>query len=150
MFKGKTKEKPWFQKMPLHMSSAFCSLGIKLPDEHEIKVINYESDYELEKLLDGLCELVFEDTRQVRFHTFRRFPYIIHPEYDDGYDAAGDLTHYTKHDYFFLYIVKQFLQKEKDGVRQFVDVDWLKENAEKKEKGEDCPISNMPADFLNW
>ena len=130
-------------------------LGIQLPENTIVHTCSYDNERVLEAKLNELCEHIFGATRKVHFNSFRGFPYLEHTTFScNGVscteDAAGKLIHYTEHDFWFLWVVKQFLQRNKNGTYVFIDIDWLKETAIQVSRPEDRPISEMHADYLFW
>lgn len=130
-------------------------LGVRLPDNTTVHTCTYENESVLETKLNELCEYIFGDTRKVHFKASRDFPYLEHTAFSCGReacleDAAGQLTHYTVQDYWFLWLTKQFLRRKKNGAYVFIDVDWLRKNAVRISKPEDKPMSEMHADYLFW
>jgi len=150
MFKRTKKNQS--QKKPAHMYFALKRLGVELKDPNieEIPICIYGNIQQFVTGLEDFCKYFFGDTRILHFHSFRGFPYLDHPEFNNAADAQGLLTHYTERDFMFIWIVKQFLYARKDGSYQFLDINWFKENTYRIDKSDDLPISEMPAEFLYW
>lgn len=125
-------------------------LDVSIPENTVIKMKYY--DYvELDDELNKLSKFFFGDSRKIAFHFGRRFPYIIH---NNGCSDRACLDYYTRKDFFFLLLVKQYLFDYHEKMRiiaYFIDVDWFIETATKTNScQEDIPISTMCANFLYW
>lgn len=134
-------------------------LGYHFGEEEKIQIKKFDSLEDLLPALDDFCSFIFGSSREIRFHEFRCFPYLEHTQYrsKDGapssMDASGSLLLYTEMDYWFLWVIKQFLRAD---IHQygywFIDMDWLKTHAIKNasQRSEDRLLSEMPAEYLFW
>lgn len=123
------------------------SLGIKYKDK-SFPMKTFLNVQALEAELNKLARYIFNDDRNVFFHEFRMFPYILHglrskpiPE-----DAMGLIHNYTYLDLRLIQLIKVFVTV-KNEYYLFLDIDHFINNSEKYYI-KDSPIQKIPIDQI--
>lgn len=133
-------------KVDVKTETMLYDLGYKID---ELNICEYKNVNAFEDALNKLCLLFFGKSREVQYHRFRGFPYIIHNNIkDNSADYSGCMFNYTKRDFFFICLVRKYLKIE-NCKYNFIDVEHLIKNATKVSGNmNDKPMIEMPIDQI--